>query len=688
MPIEQMSKVSRTIVPSLKRLGICTVRDLLMHLPSRYEDFSHIKKIRDVSSQDVVTVQGIIRSISRFRTKQSGTMLIQAVLGDETGIIKATWFNQPYLFRNLAVGDTVNFAGKAELRSHGIELQNPSYEKISSRAQTPFSPLHTGKLVPVYPETRGLTSRWLRYLISSSFAACSQIADPLPSDVRQEYDLLELSRALHAIHFPRNVDEISFALRRFQFEDLFFIQLYSLRERMFLKQHRAFPIPANVMLIKKFVASLPFSLTDAQRRSFWEIMKDMEKPIPMNRLLEGDVGSGKTVVAAVAMLLAAHAGKRSCMLAPTEILARQHARSLEKLLAPFDIRVGLYTASEKRIPKKSHVFVGTHALLQKNIRITDLGLIVVDEQHRFGVQQRATLAMHHQMQERPHFLSMTATPIPRTLALTVYGDLDLSLLDEMPANRKAIITRVIDPAKRLGAYDFIRAEIKKHRQVFVVCPRIEANDDTTQYARGKKIQASLLWAEVKTVTEEYRKLSTEIFPDLRIAMLHGKLKAKEKSVIMQDFHDGRIDILVATSVIEVGVDVPNASVMMIEGAERFGLATLHQFRGRIGRGSEQSYCFLFPTQKGIAAGRLESLVKAKNGFELAEIDLRLRGPGDFLGTKQWGESPLFSQALMDPKMVRDVRASALDIIKKDSDFNQYPLIKQRLDFMQRMIHPE
>ncbi len=689
-PIEQMPKVARAIVPALKRLGIHTIYNLLTYVPSRYEDFSNKKKIIDIVSEEIITIQGVIRSISRIRTKTSSAMLIYASIADDTGIVKAIWFNQPYLLRTLSVGDTINLSGKAELRGNGMTLINPSYEKISPQALAQGSmPIHTGRLVPVYPETRGITSRWLRYLISFCIALREQMEDPLPSDIRKEFNILELKDAVLFLHAPRSQDDMRRAMARFEFEQLLIIQIYSLHKRAMVKQHHASCIVADVNLIKQFVASLPFPLTDAQRRSIWEIIKDMEKPVPMNRLLEGDVGSGKTVVAAAALLLTARAGKRACVLAPTELLAKQHAHTLEKILKPFDIRVAIYTASEKRILPKSSVFVGTHALLQKNIRISNLALVIVDEQHRFGVDQRAALLRHHETQtEQAHFLSMTATPIPRTLALTIYGDLDISVLDEMPKNRKPVITRVVNLDARGEAYEFIRQEMKQGQQVFVVCPRIEVPDNTDMPKTGKKIQASLIAAEVKTVITEHEKLAHVVFPDFRVGMLHGKMKPKEKSLIMNDFRDNKIDILVATSVIEVGVDVPNAMVMMIEGAEHFGLAQLHQFRGRVGRADKQSYCFLFPSERGMAAHRLDALVQTKNGFDLAEIDLKLRGPGEFLGTKQWGISFIGMSALAKPHLVRDVRKAAQDILKKDPDLRAHRLIQEKISAMGQMVHDE
>lgn len=689
-PIEKMPKVSRAIVPLLKRLGIHTVKDLLLYVPSRYEDFSNKKKIADVVSEDVLTVQGIIRNISRFRTKTSDALLIRASIADDTGTIQAVWFNQPYLLRTLTIGDIVNLSGKAELRGNGMTLQNPSYEKIPPHGVLPsWSPVHTARLVPVYPETRGITSRWLRYLISLCIALREQIEDPLPLSIRKEFNIAKLTDAIYALHVPENLDDARRAMRRFEFEHLLFVQLYSLRERMIIKQNKAPVITNDIALMKQFVASLSFRLTNAQRKSIWEIMKDMEKPTPMNRLLQGDVGSGKTVVAGAALLLAAAAGKRGCLLAPTEILAKQHAKTLTTILKPFDISVGVYTASEKRIGSHHFVFVGTHALLQKNIRIKDLSLVIVDEQHRFGVEQRAALLRHHGTADmHPHFLSMTATPIPRTLALTIYGDLDISILNEMPKNRKAIITQVVDAHARNHIYEHIRQEIKQGRQVFVICPRIEVADDAGAAKTGKRVQASLIAAEVKTVVAEHEKLSRVIFPDFTIAMLHGKIKAKDKDRIMGDFRDHKIDVLVSTSVIEVGVDVPNASVMMIEGAERFGLAQLHQFRGRVGRGSEQSYCFLFPSERGMASNRLNALACATSGFELAEIDLKIRGPGEFLGTKQWGISSIGIAALTNSSLVRDVRKAAQDILQRDPDLRAHQLIRGKINAMRQIVHDE
>ena len=676
--IESVPKISRRIIPALKRLGIKTLRDLLFHFPTRYEDFSNVKNVRDVELNETVTIRGKIQKISSRRTAKKHMFLTEADINDGTGVIKALWFNQPFLARNLKAGGLINLSGKIALGPNGIYLQNPAYEKATSQ-------LHTGGLVAIYPETSGISSRWLRFLIKSFLDLRRELADPLPPETRKKYQLPEIKEAILGIHFPQNNEEAARAQRRFSFEELLLIQLRSLKERISLKKHKAPVMPFNISLIKDFVRSLPYELTNAQRRSLWEIIQDISKPQPMNRLLEGDVGSGKTIVAAAASLLVVKAGYKAAFMAPTEILARQHYETLKKVLSSFDVKIGLLVGAEKIIKHNPDIIVGTHALIQRRVLFENLGLVIVDEQHRFGVSQRAALTRKGQSGILPHFLSMSATPIPRTLALTVYGDLDLSILDEMPKSRKEIITKIVNPEKRQEAYQFIREEVKKGRQAFVICPRIEISDkkQTTSNAQQK-----LLLADVKAVKEEFKKLSEEIFPDLKIGMLHGKLKSKEKELAMKHFRDRSFDILVSTSVVEVGVDIQNATIMMIEGAERFGLAQLHQFRGRVGRGADQSYCFLFPTEDGLVTKRLRAVVEAKNGFELAEKDLEIRGPGDFFGARQWGVESEVLKAVTDAKLVRAARTEAIEILKKDPTLKIYPVLRKRLDEMTKNVHLE
>ncbi|MBI2096809.1 MAG: ATP-dependent DNA helicase RecG [Candidatus Sungbacteria bacterium] len=498
------------------------------------------------------------------------------------------------------------------------------------------------------------------------------------------------------------------------------IQLRVIRERRAILEKKSPEIPVNLPRIKKFVASLPFPLTNAQRRAAWEIVNNTAKPHPMNRLLEGDVGSGKTVVAALASLNAVKAGFQVAYLAPTEILAIQHFSTFKNLLAGFDVSVGLLTAAHKRLflfggvsekvniaalagAGEADIIIGTHAVIQDKVQFKNLGLVIVDEQHRFGVNQRAKLLRNKEEGIRnndniPHFLSMTATPIPRTLALTVYGDLDISVLEEVPKGRKPVMTRIVPAEKRRACYEFIRKEVKAGRQIFVICPRIEiaGHEDKIH------TQAEIFKEEVKAVKAEYEKLSKEIFPDLKVAMLHGKMPASSKTrrslasggkptkeSVMRDFRDHKFDILVATSVVEVGVDVPNATVMLIDGAEKFGLAQIHQFRGRVGRSEHQSYCFLMTiTPEAEASARLKAVVSAKNGFELAEKDLQIRGPGDFFGTRQSGIPPFAYKSFTDMRLVQSAREAATEILNRDSDLRFNPALRKRLAEFEAAVHFE
>ncbi|MDP3772479.1 MAG: ATP-dependent DNA helicase RecG [bacterium] len=718
--LEQLPRVSRKILPALKRLGIATVRDLLFHLPMRYDDFSNEKMIGDVRLGEQVSVAGMIRRVRVGRTAKKHMGLTEITLEDETGEISAVWFHQPFLARSFKEGMRLRLAGRiVQSPSGGLSFTNPAHERLTvfgtNRADS-LAPaeIHTSGLVAIYPETEGLSSRWLRYLVKT-FLECSYgMPDPLPEDLRTRHGFSALDEVLRTIHFPKNLTAAALARRRLLYEKLLLFQLMALKERSRLKQYPAPPIPADVEILKKFTSSLPFSLTNAQRRSIAEITRDMEKSKPMNRLLEGDVGSGKTVVAAAAALVAVRAGYQVAFMAPTEILARQHFITLEKILTPFNVHLALMTSSERRRPPAAHVIVGTHALIQKNVRFRSLGLVVVDEQHRFGVAQRAALLKKEELRSKndkgenkssnhstsfkilhsefliPHFLSMSATPIPRTMALTIYGDLDLSLLDEMPAARKGVKTEIVPPGDRARMYEFIRQEIKRGGQAFVVCPRIDPPEEGGEatFRTGVTGQQKLIMAEVKTVIKERDRLAREIFPDLRIAMLHGKLKPAEKEKTLAHFRDRASDILVATSVIEVGVDIPNATIMLIEGAERFGLAQLHQFRGRVGRGREQSYCFLAPTEDGTETRRLRAVVECTNGFELAEKDLAIRGAGELFGTRQSGVSEEILAAMSDPELVRSVRADAMGLIKKSPDLTTYPDLSRALTVFEHGLHWE
>ncbi|MEK7494007.1 MAG: ATP-dependent DNA helicase RecG, partial [Patescibacteria group bacterium] len=676
-------------------------------------------RIADASLGEVATVQGVIEDVQSIRTWKRGMQLIHVAVGDASGAIDAVWFNQPFLLRTLTQGKHISISGKITLNERGERtMLNPAYEVLGENKTT----THTGRIVPVYSEAAGITSRWLRYLVKNAFAGVTRIDDTLPQEIIKRQRLPALYDALTHIHFPRTQKEADAARRRMAFEEMFLLQLCMSEARREIQQSLAPKIPFDLETVKSFVDGLPFQLTQAQRRAAWEILQDMEKSSPMNRLLEGDVGSGKTVVAAIAIINTAHHGWQSAVMAPTEVLARQHFASFAKLFSPFHFDVGLLTGSEALIydsefdtvrkMKKTDfltevrsgrlkVVVGTHALIASAVAFHALALAVLDEQHRFGVAQRASLAKRNTVNKAlapvtplPHFLSMTATPIPRTLTLTIYGDLDISLLNEIPQGRKKIVTEIITPPQRQRAYDCMRAQVRAGRQIFVICPRIEGNFEETSVfhssASGQiKFTQTLLRKEVKAVKEEYKKLTEEIFSDLRVGMLHGKMKLKEKETVMKQFKDGTIDVLVSTSVIEVGVDVPNAAVMAIEGAERFGLAQLHQFRGRVGRGEHQSHCFLFTESSSAETNRrLRALLECDDGFALAEKDLAIRGPGDFLGTHQWGIPDYMMASLTDAKLIKTAREEATLLLESDPDLQKHPALKARRAEIHERIHLE
>lgn len=710
--IDKIPRIGPAYQQKLKRLGIKTVQDLLFHFPYRYDDFSKISPISKIKLGETLCIQGKILKIKTTRTWKRRMYLTTALVEDKTGAMKVVWFNQPYLTNTFKDGDHVCLAGKIVSGDDGLYLTNPTHEKLSSASEL----THTGRLVPVYPETEGLSSRWLRFILRPLLVKIrEEIEDPMPVDIRNKHDLLPISKAIWQVHFPDSQALAKKAQDRFSFEELFLIQLLVLKEKMKMASQKGIAIPLNIDLVKKFTDSLPFKLTDDQKKCSWQILKDTEKPRPMNRLLEGDVGSGKTVVATIAALNTIKAGYQVAFMAPTEILAKQHFQEVSKLLGDFKLNIGLLTGKtdkfvskklksetieisrnkllEKTIKGGIDLLIGTHALIQDKVKFENLALVILDEQHRFGVEQRAKLIANGEDKPIPHLLSMTATPIPRTLALTIYGDLDLSLISELPKGRKKIITKVVSPANRAKAYQFIRGQVKEGKQVFVIYPRIEPQKEevkkSIQSPTTKKKRALLSWAEVKAVKEEYERLTKEVFPDLKVEMLHGKMSSKEKEKVMSDFKKKKIDILTSTSVVEVGVDIPEATVMMIEGAERFGLAQLHQFRGRVGRSNHQSYCLLFtdsPARK--THQRLKALIDSDNGFDLSEKDLEIRGPGNLLGTRQWGIPDLAMSALKDVFLVEKTRETAKEILNKDPNLKKYPLLKKKLGNFQQRIHLE
>jgi ATP-dependent DNA helicase RecG len=706
-PIELLTGQKSKITSKLKRLEINTVLDLLQHFPFRYEDFSHIYKISEIGPNQAVTISGKIKSFNLHRSWQRKIIVAEALIEDDTGSIKAVWFNQPFLRNVLRPGKYFNFSGKTAIDdSREIYLAHPIYEAVNLKNN---ETKHTGRLIGIYPETKGLTSKMFRYIIQTTLKILKPIQEWLPYEILKKYNFPEINQAFKKVHFPNKLEEALIAKKRFAFEDIFLLQIYNLKQKLALSQEKAPQMNIYLDWLKKIINQLPFELTLSQKKSLWDILKDLKKTKPMNRLLQGDVGSGKTIVAALSSLICAKNNYSVALMAPTEVLAIQHYETFKKLFKYVNLKnqfsIGLLTSSVSKIfyendvesivkkdfllkeieNNKIKIIIGTHALIQKTVKFKNLGLVIVDEQHRFGVKQRAAL-INSKQKLTPHFLSMSATPIPRTLMMTIFGDLDISLITELPKNRKPIITKIVSPEDREKAYQFIREQIQKGRQAFVICPRIEPNKEKEGIVLTSK---ELMQLDIKSVKEEYEKLSKKIFPDLKVEMLHGKLKPKEKNEIMDDFKNGKINILVSTSVIEVGVDVPNATIMMIEGAERFGLAQLYQFRGRVGRGEYQSYCFLFTDSNSkTTQARLEAIVRAKNGFELAEIDLKLRGPGEFFGEKQTGFPDLGMKGLMDVELIKNSREAAYLIIKKDPLLKNYPKLNQKLLEFKQKVHLE
>ncbi|MDX1535575.1 MAG: ATP-dependent DNA helicase RecG [Candidatus Spechtbacterales bacterium] len=697
-PIEKIPGIGTKYASKLKKLNIKEVRDLLFHFPSRYEDYSTKTPIKELKKGDMATVEGKIIYTSQRMARNRPLKITEAMVEDSTDVVKAVWFNQGYIGKQLEEGKDIILSGKVSLGKDGLYLSSPTHEFPS----TDKAPIHTARVVPIYPETRGVTSRLVRFALSKALPHLQDIEDTLPKKIRDEKDFSSIFNALTTIHFPSSIDSAKEAKRRFEFEELFNIQLAALKTKKELKEESSFKIKTDVDLIKKAVKSLPFTLTDSQKKAVWQILKNMEKPVPMNRLLEGDVGSGKTVVAGLAAVNAVQGGFQAAFMAPTEILAEQHYKTITellsnaKMLATDDakksgVNIALLTSAKtilngknakkpelkKKIADgKVDIVIGTHAVIQKDVMFRKLGFVVIDEQHRFGVGQRAALTKKTGKSKKvsiPHLLSMTATPIPRSLALTVYGDLDITLLKEMPKGRKKIITKIIPTKKRKEAYDLIKKELDKNRQAFVIFPLVD---------ESKKI-------ELKAATAEHKKLSEGPFSDYKVGLLHGKMKSDEKEKVMNKMKKNKIDVLVATSVVEVGIDIPEATVMMIEGAERFGLAQLHQFRGRVGRNEHQSYCLLLSeSDSNNTMKRLKALTKAKDGFELAEYDLAFRGPGDVYGTRQSGIPDLAMASLTNVELIEEAREAAQNMLDEDPEFETAPLLKERVEELQKKMHFE
>lgn len=639
-PVTALAGVGREAERKLSKLGIKTIEDLLHHYPRRYDDYSRVVTI-ERAAPGMVTIRGKITRVHTRRT-QKGKDLTEALIEDETGSLQAVWFNQPYLARSLPKNKPVYIAGELAFAYNKYALQSPAVELVSR------IPRNAARIIPIYPETEGITSKQLRKWMSDALEV--SVPDSLPEDVRLQYNLSGKATALANIHFPPSQEAAETARYRLAFEELF-VQLWRTRQQRAHVRARSAPqVEFDEVALRELVSSLPFELTEGQRKTAWRIIQDVQRPYPMNRLLQGDVGSGKTVVAALAAAAVTRSGGQTVLLAPTEVLAAQHQRTLEALLRPLDIQIGLLTGSVSDSQKQAlkqrlasgeqAVCVGTHALLEESVEFQQLALTIVDEQHRFGVEQRSRLRQSDDV--HPHYLSMTATPIPRSLALTVYGDLDISTLDELPSGRQPIRTRVSSNRRQL--LDHLREIIAGGEQVYVVCPLVSESDTLG----------------TTSVEQEVKRLRDQL-PKARVTGLHGQLPARDKHELMQRFHAGEVDVLVATTVVEVGVDVANATVIVIEGAERFGLATLHQLRGRVGRGGQKAYCYLVPSTPQHVSKRLKLLEHHRDGRLLAEQDLQLRGAGELHGERQHGSLDLRLAHLGDVELIRTVKQAVADI---------------------------
>lgn len=653
----------------LQVAGLETVGDLMTFLPRKHEDFSELVTIADVLPGKR-SIKARAESVEVKRVRR-GLTVTTATLVDETGKLKAVWFNQPYRATQLKDSSVEHyFSGEFEFSYNRYQLTNPSVELVKDM------PVQTDRILPVYRHVKGLKSQVLRKILSELRPLMTMLPETLPPEIIASEKLMSYSDAILGLHFPKSAEDITRAKERLAFEELFQLLVASQMNREDNAKLESRPIPFDQKGVKQFVADLPFTLTNAQRFAAWEIIQDLEKSTPMNRLLQGDVGSGKTVVAGMAALSSANAGFQTALMAPTEILARQHAQTLQTLLEPFGITVGLLLGSVKG--KSRHallehisngsmaIVVGTHALIQDTVSFHKLGLVVIDEQHRFGVAQRQKLL--EKAEAMPHMLAMTATPIPRSLQLTVFGELDVSVLNERPSNRKPIHTKIVSPVSRTQVYDAIDKELAAGRQAYVICSLIEDSDASDK----------------KSVEAEYRKLKNSVFGHRKIGLLHGKMKPDEKEQIMSDFKGKVYDMLVSTTVVEVGVDVPNATVIMMEDADHFGLAQLHQLRGRVGRGEHQSYCYLMMSDTKKPSHRLRELERSNDGFYLAQVDLELRGPGEIYGRAQHGALNLQIANLADTKLVARAQRSAQHFVSSRVDLVQYKQLAHQVAKYQRL----
>lgn len=671
-PLTEVKGVGEELAKKFKVLGVETVEQLVEHYPRRYDDYSHVQSIGQIKP-GVVSIKAEIKQATG-RYARRGLHITEAVASDETGSVRLIWFNQPYRAAALKPNTPYYISGEFGLRRTRLSILNPSVELVSD------FPVNTARIVPIYRETKGLKSNQIRRILREVVPLMRQLPESLPTWILEQNQLMPKAAAVETMHFPDSSQALETAKKRLGFEEVFQLSLAALLNKYELMREQAVGIPFDEKLARDFVGHLPFKLTDAQRKAAWRIYQDMEKSQPMNRLLEGDVGSGKTVVATMAAVMAIRHGYQAALMAPTELLARQHADTVHNLLTAIGMsdQVSLLVGGLKPAQKKAaqariksgdvSFMIGTHALIQEKVDMHKLGLIIIDEQHRFGVEQRKTLQA--KAGHMPHVLSMTATPIPRSLALTLYGELDISVIDTKPIGRKPIVTTIESPNSRKQLYQKIDDQIVQGRQVFVVTPLISESETLP----------------VKSAEQVYEDLREGVFKHRKVGLLHGKMKADEKDKIMQRFVAGELDILVSTTVIEVGVDVPNATVMLIENAERFGLAQIHQLRGRVGRSQHQGYCYLMMSDSSEPSRRLRALERSNNGFELAELDLEIRGPGAIYGTFQHGALDLRVAKLTDSRLIAAARASAQSFIDKAENLKHYPDLYNRVNALRAVTN--
>lgn len=685
-PIAQIPGIGSVTARRLNKMDIFSVRDLILHLPFRYEDFSRQSKISDLQPGTTVNISGVVELIQNKRSPKRRMYLTEALINDGSDSLRVLWFNQPFITRNVKVGDEISLAGRVSEDYGGLVMQSPQYEKLTTAA------IHTQGIVPVYHLSGALAQKTLRSIIAKVIQAARDFEDWLPQSILSTYGLEKISTALKQIHFPDSPENLDKAKHRLAFNELFLLQLRAQQHKRRFARLQAPTVTFDEEATKRFVSALPFDLTPDQKKVSWEIIKDLQKGEPMLRLLQGDVGSGKTVVASLALLNTALSKIQSAVMAPTEILASQHFKSIGEMFVAFDAKIALLSAGfqkivergKERLSSKKEIsamlesgeidcVIGTQALIQKGINFKKLGLAVVDEQHRFGVEQRKILTEKVKTGTAPHLLSMTATPIPRSLALAIYGDLEISTIKQMPMGRKQILTKLVAEEKRAGMYEFVSKEINSGHQAFVICPLIDESD--------------VLGAV--SVKKEFERLNDTIFKEFRLAMLHGRMKSKERETVMSAFASGHIDILVATSIIEIGVDIPKATVMIVEDADRFGLAQLHQYRGRVGRRSQQAFCFLLTKQHDPSSNhRLQAMLDFSSGFDLARIDLKFRGPGEVYGLEQKGFPELQMANFYDLEMMTKAREAALSVLEKDPELSSLPDMRRELGTWQERAHLE